>query len=186
MAFLPKDYKRPSDSRYLKLETGATRIRILSKAIVGTQWWTGENLDEVHRIPGKKEDVPREELNEKEAETIKHFWAMVVWNYEEEMVQVAVITQATIQDPIEAYAKNEKWGDPFDYDLVITRTGETKNSTKYTVQANPKEELDEHIKSEYEMLDIDLEALYRGDDVFGGEGSYEDDEITMEDVENAS
>jgi hypothetical protein len=57
------------------------------------------------------------------------------------------------------------WGDPREYDLKITRTGESLE-TKYTVSPKPKKELPEAAKFEFELMNIKLEKLLTGEDPF--------------------
>jgi len=60
---------------------------------------------------------------------------------------------------------DEDWGDPKNYDLVVTREGEGLE-TEYSVNPKPKTELDKGIQVFYKDLNINLEALFDGDDPF--------------------
>lgn len=57
------------------------------------------------------------------------------------------------------------WGDPREYDLKITRTGDALE-TKYTVSPKPKKDLPEAAKFEFELMNIKLEKLLTGEDPF--------------------
>ena len=51
MSFLKKDYKVPSDQKYLnKFPQGETNFRVLSSAIVGYLYWTEDNKPIISRI----------------------------------------------------------------------------------------------------------------------------------------
>lgn len=108
----------------------------------------------------------------------KHFWAFAVWNYTDKKVQILEITQKTIMRSILALTKDEDWGDPKEYDIVVTRTGEDLN-TEYNVTPKPQKELDEGILRFYKDLNINLEALYDGADPF-------EQKVSAKDVDNAN
>jgi len=95
----------------------------------------------------------------------KHFWAFVVWNYKDEKVQILEVTQKGIMKAIRNLVNDEDWGDPKNYDLVVTREGEGLE-TEYSVNPKPKTELDKGIQVFYKDLNINLEALFDGDDPF--------------------
>jgi hypothetical protein len=83
-----------------------------------------------------------------------------------------VITQASIQGPIEDLVANEDWGDPREYDLTITKKGEGLE-TEYSVQPSPQKPVPTEAHAAYRAVKIDLDALFRGADPFaGGEVRY--------------
>jgi len=122
--FLPENYEVPvSASNYTKLQDGENNIRVLSSAIIGYEYWNNENKP--IRSKEYPKDTPDIRLDKDGNPTrIKHFWAFVVWNYEQKRVQVLELTQKTLMGGIKALVDNEKWGDPKGYDLTITRIGE--------------------------------------------------------------
>jgi len=169
MSFLPKDYKEPSVSNYMRLSDGENRFRVLSSAIVGMEYWkqVGESRKPIRKRQGEAIPVGELEVNQntQELEKPKHFWAFVVYNYQEEAIQILEITQKTIQQAMSAYVNNPKWGDPKEYDFIITRTGE-KFDTVYTVTVDPKETLNKGITQLYKDMNIDLDQLFLGGDPF--------------------
>lgn len=68
------------------------------------------------------------------------------------------------------------WGSPTNYDLVVTREGKEKD-TRYTLNPKPAKPLDEGILRLYSDMNIDLNALYRGDDPFNSEPKDESEQI---------
>jgi hypothetical protein len=90
---------------------------------------------------------------------------MAVWNYSEEKVQILEITQKGIQKSIRALSKDEDWGSPLGYDLVVTRSGQ-KLETEYQVTPKPAKKLDAAIDTAYKDMNIRLEALFDGEDPF--------------------
>lgn len=176
--FLDQEYKIPTTSNYMKFQNGANRFRFLAKPIIGWQWWVQN---------GAKKKPVRAKMNDKAALSIpegtgtndrKHFWAMVVWNYQDQKVQVLEITQKGIMKSILALSSDPDWGHPFNYDIVVTKEGEGKES-EYQTNPKPKTELNKDIKDQFESKKIDLNVLYEGGDPFGGESS-EQSEVETE------
>ena len=163
--FLPSNYEVPQkNGNYMKFKEGENKFRILTSPILGHVWWTEED--------GSRKPI-RVRMNEKivttsESEKAKHFWAMPVYNYNDEAIQILEITQASIQKAIKALAKDSDWGSPIGYDLVVTRTGKELN-TEYQVQPKPAKELDKTVAAKFAETNIRLEALYDGDDPFSSE-----------------
>lgn len=165
MPLLPKDYKTP-EGNYYKLKDGENTFRIVSEAIVGYEYWNNDNKPVRSREEFESTPDIRVEKDGTQSK-IKHFWAFLVWNYEAQKVQIMEITQATIQGALKALENNKKWGDTKDYDITIVREGSGFDTT-YQVTPNPKEELEEAGKIKVANAKIRLEALYEGNDPFGG------------------
>lgn len=165
-SFLPPDYEPPaSDVRYMKLEDGDNRIRIVSQPIIGYENWYEET-------PGNSKPV-RWRMNDTEKpkkytfkEKTRHFWAMIVWNFKRGRLEVLQITQASIRDGIIALTKNPEWGAPYFYDITITKSGQ-KLDTEYAVMGMPRSTI--NIVEVYQELyksPILLEKLYENGDPF--------------------
>ena len=180
MSFLPEDYVEPTgESNYLNLSAeGDYTIRILSAPIMGYEYW--KTIDK-KRTPIRKRLTEKIDTNELEVnsrgelEIPKFFWAMKVYNWDKDRVQVWEVKQSKIRKPIETLSKNKKWGDPANYDIVVTRTGLGFNDTDYQVVANPPiEPLDKDLQAKCDTVVVNLEALFDGADPF-----------TQQDTENA-
>lgn len=158
--FLPKDYEAPiSEGNYFKFKKGENRFRVLSSAVVGWEYWTKANKPV--RSKDAWEDEPIDaKVNEKTGQFQKHFWAFVVYNYDAKKVQIMEITQKTIQEAIEAYVANTKWGHPTGYDLVINASGDGLER-EYTVIAEPHSPA-----PEADISQINLQALFSGSEPF--------------------
>ena len=162
--FLPSEYEVPaSNSGYMKFEQGENRFRIMSSPILGWEYWTDDNGK---RKPNRRKMTdPRPDSITDPTEYV-HFWAMIVWNYKVERIQILEIKQSSIQRTLRALAKDADWGSPVQsYDLVVTRTGE-KLDSKYQVLPKPAKKLDPGIVQLYEDMEIDLDQLYVGGDPF--------------------
>lgn len=172
MTFLPKEHKEPvTKGNYVRLTEGTHKLRILSSAIVGFEGWDkADGKPTPIRYRKGKEPVYGPDGND-----VRYFWACTVWNYELERIQVWQITQSTIRGPIEALVKNEAWGDPKNYDIVITRTGTGLNDTEYAIMPNPASELSDTIKGEMVTTPVNLEALFDGKDPFEKKNTADDD-----------
>lgn len=159
---LPNNYKLPSKTdSYMKLQDGENKFRVLSAPIVGWKWWIEEGETKKPYRISLNEDKPDSIPEDK----IKHFWAMPVWNYQEERVQILELTQKGLQKAINQLDDDPDWGSFTEYDLVITKTG-TKLDTKYQVSPKPSKPVDPGIKQLFDDMKIDLTALYRGEDPF--------------------
>src|SRR3990167_9896089 len=147
--FLPDEYEVPAgEDRYMKFEMGENKFRILASPILGWEYW---NADEKG---GRKplrfrmdEEIDVSTLDE--PDKAKHFWAMPVWNYKQEKVQILEITQKGIQRTLRALAKDKEWGSPLEYNISVVRTGESLQ-TVYETMPSPHKPLDEKIKKAYE------------------------------------
>lgn len=159
-AFLPEDYEAPSSSgNYMKLQAGENKIRILSVPVLGWEDWT---LDKkpvrfaYDKKPAKSIDPAR---------AVRHFWAMIVWNYREEKIQILQLSQSSIRASIQALSENEDWGAPFFYDIKITKKGE-KVDTEYNVAPSPHKPVSDAIKKAFADKPCNVEALILGTDPF--------------------
>lgn len=164
MNFLPQDYQAPkaASQYYFKLQEGENRVRILSKPVFGWEDWTLERKP-VRFLMNEK---PAKSIDPKKP--IKHFWAFVVWNVNEEQIQIMQITQATIRNSIEALCKDEDWGSPFGYDIKIIKKGEGKE-TEYSVNPAPHKEVSKEVLQAFKERPINLEALFISADPFSQE-----------------
>lgn len=172
--FLPPTYEVPENettSGYLKTKQGENRIRILASPILGWVWWIDKNGNIREKgVQPQKGDKPvrvpfKGVVPVEAAETVKHFWAMKAYNYAEKAVQVWEVTQKQIQNPLKELSKDEDWGSPLAYDIVITKTGE-KLETEYSVIPKPKKELAPEIAEALKNTPINLESLYDGGNPF--------------------
>lgn len=162
MELLPKGYKQPKPmgGNYMRLEDGPNRFRILSPAIVGYEYWTADNK------PIRLREYPKSVLADIRPDSkIKHFWAMIVWNYAAEAVQILELTQSTIQTAINDLVIIDEWGDPSAYDITVTRKGEGLD-TEYTVQPSPHKPVAGLVTSAFEAKKINLDMLFDGGNPF--------------------
>jgi hypothetical protein len=157
--FLPQGYEAPKgNENYMKLEKGENKFRILSKPILGWIDWKDNKP-----LRFRMSDKPSQPVDPKKP--IKHFWAMVVYSYKSDKVQILELTQRSIQARIETLAKDEEWGSPLGYDLKITRKGDGME-TEYDVTPSVPKPLPDAISGLYSKMIIDIDALYTGGDPF--------------------
>jgi len=160
--FLPTGYEPPKgESRYLKFQSGTNKFRILSRPIIGWEDW-----EDKKPLRFKMKEKPEKPIDPKYP--IKHFWAMIVWDFTDECIKILEITQVTIMQSIVALTKDPEWGSPFHYNIKVEKQGE-KLETKYSVLASPPSELTDEIKEAYKATPINLDALYEGEDPFDTE-----------------
>ena len=171
--WLPQDYEPPtSNNIYFKPQPGTSKIRVLGDfrhphtAIMGYIGWN-KTID--GNTPIRRDMDGEKEVISLSDDGAKHFWALTVWVYAQQCVQVWEITQVTIQQALTDLSKNEAWGNPQQYNIQITRAGE-KLLTKYGITAepplgSPPPEAIEAAKA----AKIDLRELFIGESPFGVE-----------------
>ena len=111
------------------------------------RWKVGEEP------PRKFEDKPKE------------FFAMKVYSYAEDRVQVLEITQKILKDTLYSYCQDPDWGDPRTYDIDIIKNGEGLE-TSYAMVAKPHKKLTDEQREIVIGTKVDLTALYDSGDPF--------------------
>ena len=169
-------------SDYLKIREGEKhRIRIMgtskdpSTFIQGWEAWDHDNKP--HREPYELGKPCSKELKDIDRNASpKLFWMFTVYHVDEERAKVFAVTQRTIKDPILAYSKNPKWGDPRNYIIEIGRTG-SGMETEYTVIAEPPiEPPDQKIIDIMNEAAIDLRVIFGDGNPFGALAAADDQE----------
>ena len=180
MGFLPDNYKplqNPAGS-YMKLLPGDNKIRILGDfnakpptAILGFIGWLTTTDAEGKPARRPERTPPGVDLDtSKYEEKPKEFWALIVWNYGVEAIQIWEVTQRGIQNELVSLAEDEAWKDLSEFDVSVNRSGEGLE-TRYSVMPKPKAEISAEVKEAYEKSSIDLVALFSGDDPFEPRGN---------------
>lgn len=168
MSFLPEGttVEQPS-GQFLKLEEGTHRFRALDSAITGVVYWKETEEDgAIKRKPYRVragEDIPVGDIDPDN--TPKKFWAFPVYNFDVNKIQTLELTQKTLMKDLLKYTQDEDFGNPQDYDCVITRTGKGMD-TEYSLIAKPPKPLDAKIVLEFKELKksgrYNIERLYDG------------------------
>ena len=96
----------------------------------------------------------------------KHFWAMTVWNYNTNAIEILELVQAKMQKSIRDTSSEPEWGNPVNrYDFVITKSGRDM-STEYSMTAIPPSTTAPEITKAYKEKPINLNALFSGGNPF--------------------
>ena len=160
-SFLQEGYElSKSKGNYFRYEDGENTVRILSSALTGFEYFNKDN-----KPVRSKEGFEETPTDIKDGGKVKEFWAVVIWNYATQGIQIMEITQRTVMSQIMALIGNSKWGDVRNYDLSITRTGKSLETT-YAVIANPKTDLTPEVTEAYAKANVTLENLFNGQDPF--------------------
>lgn len=174
--FLPEGYSVPeAQGGYTKFQKGENRFRVLGPAILGYEYWVTDK--EGKRKP--KRVRMNDQIDQGDIEdTVKHFWAFPVYNFDTKEIQIMNVTQKGIMKAIKALAQNPKWGNPTKYNLVITKEGDGLETT-YQVQPEPKDDAEEallnNVRIKFNEMEINMEEYYvskqnpYGGNPFGGE-----------------
>lgn len=120
------------DSSFLKIETGENRLRLCSKPTELISHQTSAEGAKFATTPCQGENC---ELC-KQGKKKNYKYAYIVLNRKDGKVYLYE-APITVFRQIAAYATNEEYGDPQEYDITIKREGEKPNVT-YTVMASPK------------------------------------------------
>ena len=159
MSFLPENYEPPRSSNfYFKIQDGENRIRILTAPVLGWEDW-----QEKKPIRFTYDNKPQKSIDPKKP--VRHFWAFVVYNYADQKIQIMHITQATIRKAIEGLCKDSDWGDPYNYDIKVLKSGEGVD-TEYSVNPVPHKPVDPSIIEMFNENRCNLNALFTCDDPF--------------------
>lgn len=172
-AFLPDTYEPPkSTSGYMKLQDGKNKFRILSSPILGWEYWTQKDgkkmpvrlayTEDNYRV-AQREALKNVDEKDKKA---KHFWAMTVWNYNTNSIEILELVQAKMQKSIRDTSSEPEWGNPVNkYDFVITKSGKGME-TEYSMTAIPPSTTAPEITKAYKEKPINLNALFSGGNPF--------------------
>ena len=165
-SFLPNGFQAPKQqSNYLnKFPQGETKFRILTSPVFGYVGW--QDKKPIRNVD--LDDFKGIQLDKSQYDPIgvpKYFWAMVIWNYNEEVIQILELTKLSIIDKIIKLSADSDYGNPLGYDIKVTRTGEMKK-TEYSVTPLPPKDVPKEASKALEKQPIDLQALFRGKDPF--------------------
>lgn len=161
--FLPNDYQPPVKWGYFKPNSKPSQVRILSSALIGyvdwdKSWLTPKPIRTEKEMPPKN---PGDRNNQP-----KEFWLLKIWNHETKKVEVWEITQNTVKEAIrKLYQDTARWS-PYDYDIRVSKSGTTKEDTKYSVLPLPKNTLSDETRDIINKTHCNLEALLVGEDPF--------------------
>ena len=181
MAWLPKSYKAPSmggdflnPSRIPESDhmDRPVKIRVLGNfdfpktAIMGWSSWERTAQKNIcHRV--EYSDEAKGELEARGYDDVKHFWALLVYNWEEMRPQAFEFTQASIRNDLLKLFADPDWEDPKDYDIKIRKNGSGVN-TKYSVVPVGKAELPKDVRDQIKASKYDLTRLFKNEQVFEG------------------
>lgn len=153
--FVSDDAISSGASRYVKLEKGDNTLRIISKPIIGWLEWVDKKPT---RYPITEEPEATDEDNKP-----KKFMTMAAIDMDTDTVKILELTQQSVIKAIKALTGNPAWGNPFSYDITITRTGEDLK-TKYTVTPSPKKPLSKDLIRLANESPCNLDAMFEGTD----------------------
>lgn len=170
MGFLPEGTEIPKEnSKYMKPIEGTVKFRVVGPAIVGYEYWTDQKKPV--RLKNNPTEKPKDvRMNDDGSWTCKYFWAFPVIDRNDlgGVIKIMEITQKGILKDLEAYLKNEDWGDITGYDISIIGTGKNMDR-EYRTVASPHKPLTPEEKKTIESNPVNLEALFVGGDPFSTE-----------------
>lgn len=152
--FVPDEVVSSGGNSYLSLsKNDSVKIRIISKPIFGWLSWEDKTPVRTH-IDDEPEVIDENNKPRK-------FMSVAVIDREDESVKILEMTQQSVIKAIKALAANPDWGNPFSYDITISKTGEGMK-TKYTVQPSPKKPLPKDVIKAAQAKPVNLNAVFEG------------------------
>lgn len=154
-AFIPNDYEPPTGGGgFTKLEAGDNRMRILSSPLMlWIEWRDGKPIR--HAFVNK-DSKPVKGGGQKDS--VKHGWGLIIWNYKTEAIEVFELDKQDIIAALTTYSKDEDWGHPKNYDIVINKSG-SGMETEYKFIAKPAKRVSDAIVTAFTENPIDLSQL---------------------------
>lgn len=150
--WFPEDYNLPSSgSDFMKLEKGENLFRVLSKPVMGWEYWTEDNKPVRSVQPFTEIADNAKKDKEGKVQKPKHIWIMAVWDYTKKGVKILTVTQKKVQEAILNLANDADWGSPMKYDIKVVREGDGLE-TKYALSPKPQKELAPEIVAAYEEV----------------------------------
>jgi hypothetical protein len=141
---------------------GEVRLRFVGAGITGFGGWTTDKKPV--RFEKHPEQLPSNLAPDMGGRLgLKRFIAGLVYDYEAEEFKILEITQRGLMDDLFKYMKDEDYGDPTEYDIKISKTGQGKE-TKYSLVAAPPKPLAKAIAAEAAEVTCNLRALFDGED----------------------
>lgn len=180
--FLPKNEEIPSGlDKYMKLEQGENKFRVLGSPVIGYEGWKTQEDGSKRPVRVPKGETMDIDLVD-DPEEIKYFWALPVWNYKTEKIQILMLTQKTILRTILGLSRSKDWGSPLGYDIAVIREGEGMK-TEYNVIPSPHKELDKKIEKTWKETKINLELLFENKDPWENEVTQSDMDKIDEEID---
>jgi hypothetical protein len=160
---LDPDFQEPPKyGDYTKLEEGENRLRILSEAIIGCEYWIDIFNQETRKEERKPIRRPIEEATELPTTDWSYFWACFIWNYKAKKIQILNTTKKGIRSGLESLSKNASWGDLTEYDICINKKQTDPTNAKkadYSVTPLKNTVLEAEIFSKWQATGFDRNAL---------------------------
>ena len=156
-SFLPSNYVAPASGGFTKLEIGDNTYRIVTNPVF---MWVAWDNKVVTRYPYFLNGAPSPKpvVAAGEGNSVNFTWAVGAYNYKTKNVEVLEISQKGLQQALEGYAKQQAWGHPSRYDIIINKSG-TGLETKYSLRVNPPLPVTPEVSVAITETPIDLNQL---------------------------
>lgn len=166
--FFPDDVNVESTSRYTKLISGRTQLRVLDAPIFFQETWNAGA--DGKRLPSRLPLGAQFQPQDIGPDGVRTCMAVKVYNYNEGSIQIWQVSQKTILKAMKEYSQNPEYGSPKNYDLIISKQGQAL-LTKYGVVANPPKPVNEAIAKLDKETPVALSNLLVNADPFKVEGT---------------
>jgi len=170
--FTNPNYKEATKpSQYFRITEGTHLIRILTPASECVSYYAEfvedkEGKKQKYTYPDNGDGVLPP--NRKSADCKVNF-ALKIWNYETEQIQVWEVSQRKLKDFLLAIPAGKIKKDFTKFDIQIQRKGKTKNDTEYFPDKGEIEPLKPEIEKAMANTFVNLQAMATGQDPFDSE-----------------
>lgn len=158
-SFLPDNYEVPSSGGFTKFDDGENRLRILKGPLLLWVMWDNGVVTRYPYLDAEGKVTPKPTpTTQHEKNSVRHVWAMGVFNYKTNKMEVCELSSVTVQNDLKRYSKDADYGHPKGYDVVVHKKGSGLD-TEYGSTPKPPKEVDENVKKAYVDTPIDLSQL---------------------------
>lgn len=158
-AFLPAGYEAPASGGFTKFEAGETRLRILGPALLLWVVWEGGKSRRMPYICPDGKIIPKPPVNKQsEKDGAGHVWGLKVYNYNTDQMEVCELNSQKCIADLTRYFGDPDYGNPINYDVVVTKTVKGDKTT-YSTTPKPPKPVDQKVIDAYEATPIDLSQL---------------------------
>ncbi len=187
MSLLPEGHEKVGKGNYMEWQDGENIFRVLKEPISGFVYWTDPDGKIIPKgkqggkgsTPHKFKRLDKVPMEARGATDV--FIAAIVWNYAIEKVQILDFKQKTIVPRFDRWSETKDWADFTTYDITVhrTKTGSRAKDVEYDTDKSLPAPVSKEILKAYEESNINLEALYAGDDPFG---SIKDVDVDIDEI----
>jgi hypothetical protein len=160
--FFDGEWKSNDKPLYTKLPQGETKLRVMSRALLGWEGWYQNKPVRFaydYKINAEEYGTLDKDNYDSAKSKWKQFAVCVVYNYKEEAVQYWQFSQKQIKDQLMSLASDKDYGPLTSYDIKVKREGE-KMETKYTITPLPPKAVSKEVEAAVAEAGLDPNQIF--------------------------